>query len=73
MIPPELKDFVFNCSTADLIRMHLLIKERYEDVKQSTPNFSAAVWAVINPDRARENNYKQSKVLRAKKAAAKDS
>jgi hypothetical protein len=68
MIPQNIQEFAQTCSTSDLIRLHLLIKERYETLKKETPNFPALVWTVLNPQKARENNLKQHLKLQASKA-----
>ena len=54
-------------TTADIIRLYLIINKKYEHVKSTTNNFAVAKWAVLNPDKVKANNRKQQKKNRLNK------
>lgn len=71
-IPEEFKNTIDNMSTADIIRLHYLVREKFEDLKKTTPNFSSAIWATLNKntDAIKKNNIVQQQKFRERKKQA---
>jgi hypothetical protein len=70
MLSEELKQTIEDLTTADVIRLHFFVKDKFEDLKKSTPNFSSAVWATLNTETVKKNNILQQQKFRQKKKLA---
>lgn len=69
MISATLIAEINQLTTADLIRLHIFINDKYAELKISVSNFASARWSVLNPDAARLNNRNQYQRTKAKRAA----
>lgn len=68
MISERLTNEINGLTTADLIRLHIYVNDRYEYLKSTISNFSSARWAILNPDAAKANNQVQYQCTKAKRA-----
>lgn len=71
-VPATLTNEINSLTTADLIRLHIFVNEKYENLKSIVPNFASARWSILNPSAARCNNRYQSQKARQLKKRQKD-
>ena len=58
-LPESIINYINSLNTSDIIRLHILVDERYQQVKAITKNFPAAKYAVLHPDKTLAQKQKQ--------------
>ena len=61
----NINEAIEKLSTAELIRLHFFVRDRFETLKQQTPKkWSSTVWNALNEDSVRLNNRIQQQKFR---------
>ena len=69
-LPTELVEYIQNnMSTSDIIHLHILVNDIYDDIKTKTKNFPQVKWAALHPQQTKLNNKIQQQKFKTKAKA----